>query len=139
MACATGTASLSVATRCRCGSTVITASNRLARKRPTTRWLITSPGLNAMSPPHVREIGCHQRQMLRAKLACALCSEQQLNQLVVGLIERTKEHDATGSDAGSVSFNLAIRKTVTTDAMGGNSGSSAQPSCACLFVVEMKQ
>ena len=34
---------------------------------------------------------------------------------------------------------LAIRKAVTTDAMGGNSGSSAQPSCARLFVVEMKQ
>jgi len=46
---ASGIASASVATRCRCGSTVTTASNSSASSRPITFWLITSPGAKALS------------------------------------------------------------------------------------------
>ena len=44
-----GTTSSNVATRCRCGSTVITLSKAAASSRPRWRWLTTSPGTKAMS------------------------------------------------------------------------------------------
>ena len=76
--------------------------------------------------PHIGQIGRDQRQVARAELACAARHQQQLDQLLVGLLQAAQQHDALGQLRRQLELELAVRKAVPQHGNRGQAGFSGQ-------------
>ena len=65
--------------------------------------------------PHVGEIRARQQQALRTQLAGGRRGDQQLDQLLVGLMQAAQQHHARGQRGGQAQLQFAVGEAVSLD------------------------